>query len=146
MRNTLMSMGMLLAMSSAMSACCAFDPHSARVDRNALIREDFMQATSGMKVAIAEYYANMGKLPTRNSDTGLPAPMDYRGQSLRSATVGLNGVIELEFDARSGKDGGRIRLIPDTSHANAMGLSWRCETPDYPLIKRALPTCDYVSR
>jgi hypothetical protein len=146
MRNTLMSVGMLLAMSGAVTGCCAFGPHSARVDRNALIRDDFVQATSGMKVAIAENYENTGKLAAGNSEVGLPEPEEIRGQSLRSATVGPNGVIELVFDAKSGKDGGRIRLIPDPSDAEAMGVRWRCETPDYPQIKRALPTCDYVSR
>jgi hypothetical protein len=108
--------------------------------------EDFAKATGGMKVAVAEYYMTMGKLPSSNAQAGLPAPTDYRGRTLRSATIGPTGAIVLVFDANSGKDGGRIRLIPDLAHANAMGVQWRCESPDYEYIRRILPTCDFVSR
>lgn len=145
MRNALMSLGMLLAVSLGLSACCLCNPRHAQ-DRDALISEDFIKAASGMKVAIAEYYSNMGKLPQRNANAGLAEPGQYVGASLRSATVGPDGSIELVFDAKSGKDGGRIRLVPDMSHANAMGVSWRCETSDYPHIERAVPNCSYVSR
>jgi hypothetical protein len=107
-----------------------------------LIRDDFV-ASASMRVAIAEFYMSTQKMPATNAEAGLPAPDDYRGKTLKFASVGADGTIEFVFDVNSGVDGGRIRLIPDLSHANAMGISWRCATADYALIKRALPTCEY---
>ncbi len=107
-----------------------------------LIRED-MQAVGSLRVAIAEYYMTTGKMPAQQSDAGLPPPEQYRGKTLKSATVLADGSIELAFDAASGVDGGRIRFVVDSSRAEAMGLQWRCTTADYPLIKRASPACEY---
>lgn len=109
------------------------------------IRED-LQAVAAIRTAIAEYYATTGKMPSQHADAGLPSPGQYRGKTLKSATVLADGSIELVFDAASGVDGGRIRFVVDTSRADAMGLQWRCTTTDYPLIKRASPACEYESR
>jgi hypothetical protein len=144
---------MCVAVSMALAGCCAVEARKTPLDRTVeldeagwLIRADFVAATGRMQVAAAEYYNVYGKLPAHNKDAGLPEPEQYRGKTLRSASFGPNGVIELVFDAKSGRDGGRIRLVPDVSHAPAMGMQWRCESPDYPQVKRVLPTCDYVSR
>jgi hypothetical protein len=112
---------------------------------SALIRADFATASGSMRTAIAEYYMTTAKMPTANTDAGLPAPTQYRGKTLKSATVTSGGSIEFAFDANSGVDGGRIRLIPDISNERAMGIAWRCETSDYAQIKRALPACEYRS-
>lgn len=110
---------------------------------SALIRADFAAASGSMRTAIAEYYMTTTKMPSTNAEAGLPAAEQYRGKSLRAATVTSGGSIELTFDANSGVDGGRIRLVPDSSRADAMGIQWRCETSDYAQIKRALPACEY---
>jgi type IV pilus assembly protein PilA len=110
-----------------------------------LLKTDFMAASGGIKTAVAEYYISMGKWPASNADAGLPAPDEYRGKSLRSASVAGDGSVTFTFDAASGVDGGRLRLIPDIAHANAMGVQWRCETGDYAWIKRALPACEYAA-
>ncbi len=102
-----------------------------------------LAAAAGMRVAIVEAYQTMGELPADNAAAGLPAPERYRGGSLTSATV-RNGTIELVFDASSGKDGGRISLVPDLSRVDAMGVQWRCETRDYPDIARTMPSCTYA--
>lgn len=106
------------------------------------IRED-LQAVAGMRVAIVEYYLTNGRMPAQQSDAGLPAPERYRGRTLRSATMAADGSIDLVFDAASGVDGGRIRFVADTTRAEAMGVRWRCETADYPQIKRVSPLCEY---
>lgn len=113
-------------------------------EASVLLREDLAVA-SAMRVAVAEYHAAMGRMPANQVEAGLPPPAQYRGKSLRSATVHEDGRIELVFDARSGVDGGRIEFVPDTSHVDAMGLQWRCQTRDYPLIKRIAPACDYIA-
>jgi len=134
-------------------ACFASGPDRTPLDRTvefdrqrALIVEDFAKATGSMKVAVAEYYMSMGKLPSSNKQAGLAEPGDFRGRTLKSATIRTDGSIELVFDANSGVDGGRIRLIPDLAHANAMGVQWRCESPDFALVRRIIPTCDFVRR
>ncbi|HTA65909.1 MAG TPA: pilin [Xanthomonadaceae bacterium] len=143
----------VLTLSIALSSCCMCQAHKTPLEQTAafdegslLMRDDLVVAIGRMKVAVAEYYNIYGKLPVRNRDAGLPEPDQYRGRTLRSASVGANGAIEFAFDARSGHDGGRVRLVPDTSHAAAMSIQWRCESADYPQIERVLPTCDYVSR
>ncbi len=115
---------------------------SASDTASVLIREDLVVAAA-MRVAIAEYYTTTAKMPATNSEAGLPAPDQYRGKSLKSATVLAGGHIELVFDAQSGVEGGRVLLAPDTTHEDAMGIQWSCETRDYPLIKRVSPTCEY---
>jgi hypothetical protein len=111
---------------------------------SSLMRADFAQAAGSVKVAVAEYYASLGKMPQSNAEAGLPAPDEYRGQTLKSVSVAADG-IDFVFDANSGHDDGRIRLVADLSHANAMGVQWRCETSDYPQIARAISACIYTS-
>jgi len=109
------------------------------------MRQDLM-AAAGMKTAVAEYYVSMGKMPKDNAEAGLPAPDEYRGQTLRSATVSPDGSIDFEFDENSGKDGGHVRLVADLAHVGAMGVQWHCESADYSDIANALPNCAYVQR
>jgi hypothetical protein len=109
-----------------------------------LIRED-LQAIAGMRVAIAEYYQTNARMPANQAEMGLPPPEQYRGKSLKSATLQPGGVIELVFDAASGVDGGRIRFVADASHVEAMGVRWRCETSDYPHIRRVSVACEYLA-
>ncbi len=107
------------------------------------IRGDFIAASSA-KVAVAESYMAMGRMPSSNAVAGLPEPEKYRGRSLRSMTVVDGGHIRLEFDALSGRDGGVIELVPDLAGTEAMGVQWLCTTRDFPQIFRALPSCDYL--
>ncbi len=106
-----------------------------------LMLSDFHVASS-LQVAILESYMVRGQLPADNEAAGLPAPDRYRGKALMSATV-RDGSIELVFNAKSGKEGGRIQLVPDVSHIDAMGMQWHCETRDYRNIERILPACTY---
>ncbi|WP_440223438.1 pilin [Dokdonella sp. MW10] len=118
-------------------------PPAVVTDKGQVAMLGDLTAVSGMRVAIVEAYQTMGALPADNAAAGLPPPERYRGASLVSATV-RDGAIELVFDASSGKQGGRIRLVPDVSRIDAMGVQWRCETQDYPDIARTMPSCTYV--
>jgi len=154
MRNELLICGALLV--ALIVGYEVFGHHAARPGRLDIVavdvdsaggrmREDFGKAAGGMKVAIAEFYVSRGQMPHDNVEAGLPAPEEYRGAALRSATVAANGSIDFEFDGNSGKDGGHVRLIPDLAHVNAMGVQWRCTTSDYPDIARAIASCSYGS-
>jgi hypothetical protein len=119
------------------------DSLAAANDKSSLrIRED-LHVVDSMRVVIAEYFASSGKMPSSQAEAGLPPPEKYRGKTLKSAAMRPDGTIELAFDAQSGMDGGTIRFVPDISRADAMGIQWRCETNDYPLIRRAAPMCEY---
>ena len=120
-------------------------PAAAVAGNDNPMRQD-LRAAAGIKTAVAEFYVSMGKMPKDNAEAGLPAPDEYRGQTLRSATVNPDGSIDFEFDETSGKDGGHIRLVADLAHANAMGVQWRCESADYPDVASAIPNCAHVQR
>ena len=118
--------------------------------RQAAIAGEFIAgdfAAVGMaKVAIAEAFMTNGVVPNSNTEAGLPVPADLRGQSLRETHVRNGGKIEMVYDRRSGVDGGVIRLIPDLGLAMRSGvINWRCETSDYPVIKKFVPACQYRS-
>lgn len=113
-------------------------------DAALLMQSDYAKAARTMQIAVAEYYNNFGKLPKSNADAGLPPPSEYRGDTLRSATIGADGSIEMVFDGKSGKQGGRVRLIPDLSHVAAMSVQWHCQSPDYPQIDHILRNCAYT--
>jgi hypothetical protein len=112
-------------------------------DRTSLSMREDMVLVAGMRTALAEAYMSMGRMPANAAEAGLSPPEQYRGKMLKSAALLADGTIELVFDAQSGVDGGRVRFVPDLTHANATGIQWRCETGDYPLIARAAPTCEY---
>jgi hypothetical protein len=112
-------------------------------DKTSLLMRDDLMLVAGMRTAIAEAYMSMGKMPANAAQAGLSPPEQYRGKTLKSGTLHADGRIELVFDARSGVDGGRVWFAPDTAHAAATGIQWHCETSDYPLIARAVPTCEY---
>jgi len=117
---------------------------AAADDRTSQLMREDLAAVAGLRLAVAEYYQVKGRLPARAEDVGLPPPEQYRGRTLRSATLTPDGRIELVFDAASGVEGGRVVLVADTSHADATGVQWHCRTSDYPLIRRVSPTCEYV--
>jgi len=111
--------------------------------RLSLALPDALGAASRMRPAILDYYMREGTLPATNTEAGLLAPDQYHGKSFRSITVLPDGRIEVVFNALSGVDGGRILYVP-TGDWNALSLhSWRCETPDYPLIECVMPSCSY---
>jgi hypothetical protein len=116
---------------------------AAADDRASLLMREDLRIAEGLKIALAEYYMSMGKLPATHAELGAPEPERHRGKSLRSARVLADGSIELVFDANSGVDGGRILLRADFSHADIGNIAWYCESADYPLVKRVSPACDY---
>lgn len=113
-------------------------------DRTSVLMREDLALVAGMRTAIAEAYMSLGRMPANAAEAGLPPAEQYRGKTLKAATLLADGRIELVFDAQSGVDGGRVLLVADTTRANATGIQWRCVTPDYPLIARAAPSCEYA--
>lgn len=98
---------------------------------------------SSLKVGVVEYYLSQGRWPNTNAEVGLPAPEQYHGSALQSAAVQPDGVIEMKFQRRGIQTPGVLRLIADASN-EAMGVRWRCESPNYPDIGRLLSACTYT--
>jgi len=110
--------------------------------RAAMIRDDFVRASSGAKVAFAEYMLSNGKAPKYNTDAGLSEPTEYRGQSLIRLDL-LSDRLVLTYDPKSGVANGRIELIADVARLSSMGISWQCISPSFKDIQRILPGCRY---
>ena len=105
------------------------------------LAQDFATA-SALKVGVTEYFMTQGRWPENNAAVGLPAPEQYRGDALRSATVLPAGVIELRFVRPGAPGSASVRLVADAENS-AMGVRWRCESPDYAEIGRVLAACTY---
>lgn len=107
-------------------------------------RAEGLQVVGAAKTAVAEYLANTGRFPSSNKQIGLAAPDQFKGQSLRRMSISEGGVITLTYDAKSGVDGGIIRIIPD--NADPSLLKWRCISPNFRDIALTIPQCSYQSR
>jgi type IV pilus assembly protein PilA len=101
-----------------------------------------LSMTSTFKAYIGEYYFNTGKLPSNNSEAGLPNPENFSSDAVKSVEI-LNGTIITTYTEKSGIDGGRIYLILEPSDFQ---MQWRCETASYKLINKYIPQCNYVSK
>ncbi|MBL1321228.1 MAG: DUF2914 domain-containing protein [Methylophaga sp.] len=94
-----------------------------------------------LKQAVAYHYAYEGKLPESNDDVDLGSPDIYANGSLQTAAIIENGIIELTYDAKSGVDGGVVRLVPTVVPGM---LNWQCETHDYQTISKYMPQCLFI--
>jgi hypothetical protein len=110
-----------------------------------IVLGDFVRATSTAKTAMAEHYLSMGAWPPSNKEAGLPSPEAYRGNSLVRLDVSGPDIV-LTFDARSGVDGGKIVLTGTATPELAMGIEWKCTSPNMPDIATILRDCVYGER
>jgi len=94
------------------------------------------------KLHITEHYMLKGLFPSSNYEAGLPIPTEITGQSLKSLRVSTGGVITLNFDEKTGVEGGTIKLVPQYKNSFS-GLSWACFTSSYKYISKILPQCHY---
>ncbi len=95
------------------------------------MRRDLM-AAAGIKTAVAEFYANRGKMPQDNAEAGLSRHRrNIAARPCARRQCDPDGSIDFrEFDENSGKDGGHVRFVADLAHVNAMGVQWHCESAD----------------
>ncbi len=108
-------------------AFIAYQNSKQRHLNTAMLSNGF-QASTMLRFASKEYFDGMGELPTSNSQLGVGTPEDYANQSLRTATILADGVIELVYEGNTGIDGGIIRFVPTIVPGM---IKWSCETPDY---------------
>ncbi|MEJ2141674.1 MAG: pilin [Gammaproteobacteria bacterium] len=102
-----------------------------------------LAVTGMLRVAAAEYYNSHGEWPESHAEANLPAPYQITRQALTSAELGSDGVITLTYNAKSGVDGGTIRLVPSVS--SYLGdIKWECRTSSFENIQEWAPQCMYI--
>jgi type IV pilus assembly protein PilA len=91
------------------------------------------------KAAVVEYWADKGVWPANNSDAGLAAATDIKGNAVTSVTVGAsNGNITVTFNSAV-EDKKTIVFAPTTTTgtSTAGAVTWTCTGGD--LDKRYRP-------
>jgi type IV pilus assembly protein PilA len=76
------------------------------------------------KFSVAEYYADKGVWPTSNSDAGLAAAADIKGNAVTSVAVAADGLITVTFNEKV-TSGATIILTPT---AGTGSITWECNT------------------
>lgn len=80
-----------------------------------------LSLASAAKTAISEFWATNGTLPTSNSEAGIAAPTDIRGNSVSSVTVSASGItVAFSGGVLAGET---IVLNPDTATG---AVIWDC--------------------
>ncbi len=105
------------------------------------ISEGLMVA-SQVKLAVAEYYASNGKLPSSNKELDLPEAREYQRNAIKALAVTKGGVINVQFNEKSGVENGIVRLVPDVSKLH-MGMGWSCVSPSFKSIGSWAPPCRF---
>ncbi|MEJ7136842.1 pilin [Amphibiibacter pelophylacis] len=79
---------------------------------------------SAAKTGVTEYYTSNNKLPTSNSDVGLPEANKIVGTAVKSVGVGANGVITVTFNDKVATDA-TLTLTPDVTTSTG-SIAWKC--------------------
>ena len=92
---------------------------------------------SGAKTAVTEFYSSQGTWPSSNTEAGLAAASDIKGDSVNSVTVAASGVITAVMNSTKVASGNLV-LTP-TASASGGSVEWKCTTT---LDKKYVPaTC-----
>lgn len=95
-----------------------------------------------LKLVVTEAFMIEGRFPDDNADVGYPAAEEFAAEGVRSIGIIDNGIIQIVYDHRTGRDNGTVLLTP-TFKASIGRLEWRCSSSDFPRIEAALRTCEY---
>lgn len=116
--------------------------HEKQQAINAAMLTQGFEASTMLRFASKEYFDGMGELPLSNAQLGMGTPEDYANQSLRSASIIEEGIVELVYNVTTGIDGGVVRFVPTVIPGM---IKWSCETPDYVDIADYF-LCEYIPR
>ncbi len=116
--------------------------HKKQQGLNTAMLTQGFDAAGRLRMTSEMYFDGMGELPSSNSQLGVATPEYYANQSLRTATILTDGVIELVYEGNTGIDGGTIRFVPTIAPGM---IKWSCETHDYEDIADYF-LCKYTPR
>lgn len=98
---------------------------------------DALARASVVKVALVEYYMNMGQWPTRTTDIGMGQPKDFAGGPVAAITLEPEGVIAIRLKPEVAV-GAQLRLVPRVARSGM--VDWSCRVSNYAAAER-LPAC-----
>ena len=101
----------------------------------AKVTEGLSLASAG-KTAVGEYFASNGTLPTNNTQAGLATSTSLKGNSVKSVSVGTNGLITVAFSGNP-INSSTLFLTPTTS---AGGIKWSCSSATATLAGKYRPS------
>ncbi len=88
-----------------------------------------LNLAGGQKSAVTEYHADKGVFPTSNTEAGIAAASQIKGNYVASVGIGANGVITATMKASGiSKDiqSASLKLTPTAQTATAGSYEWTC--------------------
>lgn len=82
-----------------------------------------LSLASGAKTSVTEFYGSMGRFPDNNTSAGLATAASISGNAVTSVTVGTDGLITIEYNAKV-EDTTTLELSPVTV---AGAVNWVCK-------------------
>ena len=92
---------------------------------------------SQLKMAVTQYWAEMGELPASNDELGLGSPASFAQGAVQAVEV-EEGIVVITYGPASGVAGGEVRLEPEVGRNR---LAWSCWTREYANLSRFAPQC-----
>jgi type IV pilus assembly protein PilA len=81
-----------------------------------------LNLASAAKNAVADYYSTNGVMPTSNTEAGIAASNQIKGNAVDSVGVGANGVITITYNAKVEAS----KTVTLTPAATAGAIQWTC--------------------
>ncbi|TKR29809.1 prepilin-type N-terminal cleavage/methylation domain-containing protein [Luteimonas gilva] len=85
-----------------------------------------MSLASGVKTAVAEYYANYAAWPTTNGAAGVAGSGSITGKYVSSTAVGANGQITVQFQTSSASSKISSSNLTLTPADRGGSIAWTC--------------------
>ncbi len=96
----------------------------------------------GVKAAVAEFYADNGRFPADNAETGLSQSNLITGKFVSDVSVIANGVVQITLGGRELDEtlAGKIIVLQAIVDKDSNGISWTC-TAEHLAIRHLPRSC-----
>jgi hypothetical protein len=125
------------ALGSIFAATCAFaaapaTPSPADLQRRMQVVAEALKEVGPVKQAVQSYRLSHEDFPASNAEARLLGPLAFASNSVRTITIGAEGVVDVSLTSASGVDGGIIRFRPDYAPQSGGGdVHWTCASASY---------------
>ena len=135
---------LLIFLAMAGTAAGAYHSWQSRNDyiQAALLSEAF-NLTAPIKLRVADYFQNQGRMPHDNRDADLPAPRSLYGTSVKRVAIERGGILRVDFAERIGE---RSMTFTPTLGPLSGVLLWTCGSDSIApgVLEKLNPSCDYL--
>ena len=91
-----------------------------------------LHAVAPVEEAVKRYRLGHDGFPASNTEAGVAPPAQFASNSVRTISVGAEGVIDVALTAASGVDGGVMRFRPDYAPQSGGGdVHWSCASESF---------------